>query len=251
MPRPVHPIEWSQQVVNFLKTFLPKQNLETFKKDLEHMNRVSPNKHYEIREFIPLRDGVAFACEYDTSVPVSKPPMKSSYAHIEQYWNKDGKCIGFSFEGKQFMFPAKNNSNRVDLGHLLPQSMRDALNDFYSRRTDILAQIPKGSELDKFIKKHPTAQIDITTDKNGKINRFDVVYATRVGQTGRRPNGILYGEMIESHAMFDEHGRFVGESEKYRDAGIKSANFKSAQSKVSAKSEAKTLERIAAVDKEH
>lgn len=121
---PGHPKDWSQRVFNYLKAFPPKDNLETFKKNLKRMNEMSPNKHYEIREIKPPHDGIAYACTYDIHTMVSKPPMKSSFANIEQFWDVDGNCIGFSFQGQQFMFPAKNTDNRIE--RLLPQNMRDA-----------------------------------------------------------------------------------------------------------------------------
>lgn len=105
IPAPGYPRDWGQQVLNYLKTFLPKDNLETFKRDLERMNKESLNKHYEIREIKPPRNGIVYSCTYDRHTMVSKPPMKSSYAHITQYWDVNGNCIGFEFDGKETMFP--------------------------------------------------------------------------------------------------------------------------------------------------
>ena len=231
-------LDWKQSVIEYLKRSLAKGNLETFKEDLEHKTRILPysQEDYEIQEIKPPRNGIAYSCTYDRHTMASKPPMKSSYAHIEQYWDKDGECIGFSFEGQQSMFTSKNTQVETTL----PQNMQDTLNTYWENRANIRSLIPKGSDLEKFIKKHPLANINIKTNKDGTIHVFEVVYDTRMGQVGRRGKfGILYGEMIESYATFDWNGTFISESERTRDAGIKSANFKSGQEKIKMKTKVK------------
>ncbi len=84
-------------IFNLLKQMLPNTKLQ----DLEK----KPNS--EIREIKPPRDGIAYVGEYLMEMAMTGIPGmlgSSDKIKIEQYWNKDGNCIGFMFQGKKYMF---------------------------------------------------------------------------------------------------------------------------------------------------
>lgn len=159
IPAPRYSRDWSQQVINYFKTFLPKENLDAFKRDLDRMNKESPNKHYEIREIKPPRNGIAYSCTYDRHTMVSKPPMKSSFAHITQYWDVNGNCIGFDFEGQQFTFPSQNIARPT-------VTMKLKIYDEESKQTTEV-EFPADSDIVKY--KQPTnATVTISRTKDGR-----------------------------------------------------------------------------------
>lgn len=75
-----------------LNQMLPNTKLQDFK------NSTSRG----VRQINPPRDGIAYACEYLMDIPhmIGVP----GGIKIEQYWDKDGNCIGFIFQGKKYMF---------------------------------------------------------------------------------------------------------------------------------------------------
>lgn len=84
-------------IFNLLKQMLPNTKLQDFEK--------KPNS--EIREIKPPRDGIAYVGEYLMEMAMTGIPGmlgSSDKIKIEQYWNKDGNCIGFMFQGKKYMF---------------------------------------------------------------------------------------------------------------------------------------------------
>ena len=128
--------------VEYFTRALQKSNLEKFKK--LHQNK------YEIKEVKPPRDGVAYSCAYkflhhtDTSF----------CADIEQYWDKNGNCIGFMLDGVKYMF---NKENLLEQGrHNDAQRFRDgqicvdAIESF---------KIPENSELAKYLEQYPDAKV--------------------------------------------------------------------------------------------
>ena len=81
-------------IFNLLKQMLPNTKLQDFEK--------KPNS--EIREIKPPRDGIAYVCEYLLDMRGVHLGLSSGDIKIEQYWNKDGNCIGFNFQGQEYMF---------------------------------------------------------------------------------------------------------------------------------------------------
>lgn len=92
---------WAERVVSYLTGFLPKRKLETFRKNYSKEDVIEHN---------PPFNGIAYSCAYRCHTMVTKPisngrgEAKSSYADIVQYWDKDGNCIGFMFQGQKYMF---------------------------------------------------------------------------------------------------------------------------------------------------
>ncbi len=105
---------WAERVVSYLTGFLPKRKLETFRKNYSKEDVIEHN---------PPFNGIAYSCAYRCHTMVTKPipngrgEAKSSYADIVQYWDKDGNCIGFMFQGQKYMFDKEK----------LPEQGRDTI----------------------------------------------------------------------------------------------------------------------------
>lgn len=121
-----------REILGLLKQLLPNTKLKDFE---ESSNR-------EIRGIIPPRDGIAYACEY---------LMKMSsldYIKVEQYWDKDGNCIGFMFQGQKYMFDKEK----------LSEQWRDTVGQgFRDGQKRILSKVPENSELAKYLEQYPDA----------------------------------------------------------------------------------------------
>ena len=128
-------------IFNLLKQMLPNTKLQDFEK--------KPNS--EIREIKPPRDGIAYVCEYLMEMAMTGIPgmlSSSDKIKIEQYWNKDGNCIGFMFQGQQYMFDKEK----------LPEQARDTIvQAFRDGQSRILSKVPENSELAKYLEQYPDA----------------------------------------------------------------------------------------------
>ncbi len=109
---------WAERVVSYLTRFLPKEKLEDFKKHNSKENVIEHN---------PPFNGIAYSCAYRCLTMVSqrqpnaRVEAKSSYANIVQYWDKDGNCIGFNFQGQQYMFDKEKLPERGQEINVRPQ----------------------------------------------------------------------------------------------------------------------------------
>lgn len=128
-------------IFNLLKQMLPNTKLQDFEK--------KPNS--EIREIKPPRDGIAYVGEYLMEMAMTGIPgmlSSSDKIKIEQYWNKDGNCIGFVFQGQQYMFDKEK----------LPEHGRDTVaQGFIDGQSRILSKVPENSELAKYLAQYPDA----------------------------------------------------------------------------------------------
>lgn len=79
-------------ILGLLNQMLPNTKLQDFKN--------STNRG--VRQIKPPRDGIAYACEYLMDIPhmIGIP----GGIKIEQFWDKDGNCIGFMLDGRNYMF---------------------------------------------------------------------------------------------------------------------------------------------------
>ena len=79
-------------ILGLLNQMFPNTKLQDFKN--------STNRG--VRQINPPRDGIAYACEYLMDIPhmIGVP----GGIKIEQFWDKDGNCIGFMFDGRNYMF---------------------------------------------------------------------------------------------------------------------------------------------------
>ena len=94
-----------REILALLKQMLPNTKLKDFE---ESSNR-------EIRGIIPPRDGIAYTCEYLMKMS-SLDDIK-----VEQYWDKDGNCIGFGYKGQKYMFDRERVPKHSELAKYLEQ----------------------------------------------------------------------------------------------------------------------------------
>lgn len=137
---------WAEGVVSYLTRVLPKEKLEGFKKHNSKENVIEHN---------PPFNGIAYSCAYRCHTLVSqrlseRAVAKSSHANIVQYWDKDGNCIGFKFQGREYMFDKEK----------LPEQGRDNIEQrFRDGQNRILSKVPENSELAKYLKEFPDAEL--------------------------------------------------------------------------------------------
>lgn len=130
-------IDVEKAIFNLLKQMLPNTKLQDFEK--------KPNS--EIREIKPPRDGIAYVGEYLMEIIPGRDKIK-----IEQYWNKDGNCIGFMFQGKKYIFDKEK----------LPEHGADTIvQGFIAGQSRILAKVPENSELAKYLEQYPDATVSV------------------------------------------------------------------------------------------
>ncbi len=123
-------------ILGLLQQMLPNTKMQDFE------------KKRDIREINPPRDGIAYACEYLLDMRGVHLGVASGDIKIEQYWNKDGNCIGFMFQGQQYMFDKEK----------LPEQARDTIvQAFRDGQSRILSKVPENSELAKYLEQYPDA----------------------------------------------------------------------------------------------
>ena len=177
--------------VEYFTRVLQKSNLEKFKKS--HQNK------YEIKEVKPPRDGVAYSCAYkflhhtDTSF----------CADIEQYWDKNGNCIGFMLDGVKHMFD------------------KEKLIEHKAEKEDYVKDVKVGldSDLSHDMMRNMSHRADdkvYVVEPSPKLEKYrDVMYVkfdrgvaslSRKGSSGRVVEKSVWFDTVK---MYDEHGNLL------------------------------------------
>ena len=141
-----------KMVVDFFTRTLQTVNLEKFRK--EHEGK------YEIKEVNPPCDNIAYFCAYKFMHHTDQ----SLCASIEQYWDKDGNCIGFMYGEKRYMFADEKSAGQMRED--LVQRFKDG-----QRLVDVIVstKIPENSDMAKFIAERPGAKVTSRVVATGKL----------------------------------------------------------------------------------
>lgn len=137
---------WAERVVAYLTQLLPKENLEEFRESLASRSVINSPERVII-EFDPPQNGIAYSCAYRRHTIVSDGGAKSSYADVEQFWDKDGNCIGFMFQGRKHMFDKEN---------LVEQGRDNIAQRFRDGQVRVADSMQK-SEMSQYLEQHPDA----------------------------------------------------------------------------------------------
>lgn len=166
-----------------LKQMLPNTKL----KDFERLPR-------EIREINPPRDGIAYACKYLMDID----GLRMSDIKIEQYWDKDGNCIGFEFQGKKHMFDKE----------ILPEQEYDDVQD-----DGDFIKVKLNSDLARDMSHNPFGGDGKVYVVNPAVNGVSYVFPMRqvrsLAPKGSNGRVAVKSVWFDALCMYDASGRLI------------------------------------------